>query len=131
MCFFFSSPLSTLSITDEKKQKKKKKKSRHNGKQEVEQDKPSLVKSFDSGLVIEELSEVKPSGKKSFVGLKVAVRYTGKLMENDKIFYNNMGEGGEPFEFRLVYGDQGHGGVIPPDSWLVIKVELMSVGACT
>lgn len=29
------------------------------------------------------------------------------------------------------YGDQGHGGVIPPDSWLVIEVELMSVGACT
>lgn len=70
MCFFFSSPPSTLSISDKKK-KKKKKKSRHNGKQEVEQDKPSLVKSFDSGLVIEELSEGKPRGKKAFVGLKV------------------------------------------------------------
>ncbi|PHT25557.1 hypothetical protein CQW23_34821 [Capsicum baccatum] len=93
-----------LSNEDEKKKIKKKKKSRHNGKQEVEQDKPSLVKSFDSGLVIEELSEGKPRGKKAFVGLKVAVRYTGKLMENDKIFYNNMGEGGEPFEFRLAAG---------------------------
>ncbi|PHT71274.1 Peptidyl-prolyl cis-trans isomerase FKBP15-3 [Capsicum annuum] len=153
--------LKKILSTEDKKKKKKKKKSRHNGKQEVEQDKPSLVKSFDSGLVIEELSEGKPRGKKAFVGLKVAVRYTGKLMENDKIFYNNMGEGGEPFEFRLAagqaikgfeigvvgmrvgdkrritippdlgYGDQGHGGVIPPDSWLVIEVELMSVGACT
>ncbi|PHT26265.1 hypothetical protein CQW23_34121 [Capsicum baccatum] len=139
MCFFFSSPLSTLSISDKKKNKKKKK-SRHNGKQEVEQDKPSLVESFDSGLVIEELSKGKPRGRKAFVGFKVAVRYTGKLMENDKIFYNNMGEGGEPFEFRLGmrvgdkrritippdlrYGDQGHGGVIPPDSWLVLFLDL-------
>ncbi|PHT27464.1 hypothetical protein CQW23_32941 [Capsicum baccatum] len=30
----------------------------------------------------------------------------------------------------LGYGDQGHGGVIPPDSWMVIEVEMMSVGAC-
>ncbi|PHT25817.1 Peptidyl-prolyl cis-trans isomerase FKBP53 [Capsicum baccatum] len=117
MCYFFSPPLSTLSISDEKKKKKKKKKSRHNGKQEVEQDKPSLVKSFDSGLVIEELSEGKPRGKKAFVGLKVVVRYTGKLMENDKIFYNNMGEGGEPSEFRLAAGQVIKGfeiGVVAP-----------------
>ncbi|PHT25950.1 hypothetical protein CQW23_34431 [Capsicum baccatum] len=135
--------LKKILSNEDKKKNKKKKKSQHNGKQEVEQDKPSLVESFDSGLVIEELSKGKPRGRKAFVGFKVAVRYTGKLMENDKIFYNNMGEGGEPFEFRLGmrvgdkrritippdlgYGDQGHGGVIPPDSWLVIEVELMSV----
>ncbi|PHT48642.1 Peptidyl-prolyl cis-trans isomerase FKBP53 [Capsicum baccatum] len=146
--------LKKILSNEDKKKKKKKKKSRHNGKQEVEQDKPSLVESLDSGLVIEELSKGKPRGRKAFVGFKVAVRYTGKLMENDKIFYNNMGEGGEPFEFRLAagetikgfeigvvgmrvgdkrritippdlgYGDQGLGGVIPPDSWLVLFLDL-------
>ncbi|KAH0723492.1 hypothetical protein KY285_006038 [Solanum tuberosum] len=57
---------------------------------EGELDKPSLVKSFVSGLVIEKLCKGKPGG----------IRYTGKLKENGKILGTNIGEG-EPLEFRI------------------------------
>ncbi|KAK4725263.1 hypothetical protein R3W88_028042 [Solanum pinnatisectum] len=131
---------------------------------EVEQDKPSLVKSFVSGF----LSKGKPGGRKAFTGFKVGIRYTGKLKENDKIFGTIIGEG-EPLEFRIASGqlvqgweigvngmrvgdkrritippdlwyahlsyyfvwDNGDGGVVPPDSWLVIEVELVYVDSPT
>ncbi|PHT27626.1 hypothetical protein CQW23_32777 [Capsicum baccatum] len=117
MCFFFSSPLSTQSISDKKK-KKKKKKSRHNGKQEVEQDKPSLVESLDSGLVIEELSKGKPRGKKAFVGFKL-------ILFDERVVFTSVISN----NFLLLnrYGDQGHGGVIPPDSWLVCVDHALSL----
>lgn len=54
MCF--------LSREDKKKKKKK------SGKAEVEQHKPSLVKSFVPGLVIEELSKGEPDGTKARAG---------------------------------------------------------------
>ncbi|PHT27460.1 putative peptide/nitrate transporter [Capsicum baccatum] len=120
-----------LSNEDEKKKKKKKKKSRHNGKQEVEQDKPSLVKSFDSGLVIEELSEGKPRGKKAFVGLKVFVlAAAGQAIKGFEIGVVGMRVGDKrriTIPPDLGYGDQGHGGVIPPDSWLVCVDHALSL----
>ncbi|CAN4080813.1 unnamed protein product [Withania somnifera] len=86
---------------------------------------------------------------------EVGVRYIGKLKKNGKIFDSNIGR--KPFEFRLGIGQvikgwdvgvngmhvgdkrritippaMGYGskaaGEIPPNSWLVFDVELVSVG---
>ncbi|XP_048137133.1 peptidyl-prolyl cis-trans isomerase FKBP53 isoform X2 [Rhodamnia argentea] len=161
----------------EKKKKKKKKKSQEpaaaaNGdqpmtdvkdrsatkvepKEQQGDGKPSQVRTFPNGLVIEELAMGKPDGRKAAPGKQVSVHYVGKLKKNGKIFDSNVGRA--PFKFRLGigqvikgwdvgvngmrigdkrrltippamgYGAQGAGGKIPPNSWLVFDVELVNV----
>lgn len=141
-------------VTNEGK-KKKKKKIQQDGKAKVEQVEPRFLKGYDPELVIEELCKGKPRGKKAFAGYKIGVRYTCKLMENDEVFDTNVGK--DPLEFRIAsgqvvrgweygvigmrvgdrrritipphlgYGAKGHLDVVPPDSWLIIEVELIYV----
>ncbi|XP_019442297.1 PREDICTED: peptidyl-prolyl cis-trans isomerase FKBP53 [Lupinus angustifolius] len=128
--------------------------SEKSGKKQTE-DKPSQVRSFANGLVIEELSTGKPDGKSATPGKKVSVKYIGKLKKNGKIFDSNVGRA--TFKFRLGLGQvikgwevgvngmrigdkrritvppsMGYGdkraGSIPPNSWLVFDVELVNVG---
>ncbi|KDP22389.1 hypothetical protein JCGZ_26220 [Jatropha curcas] len=117
--------------------------------------KPSQVRTFPNGLVIEEIAMGKPDGKKASPGCQVSVHYIGKLKKNGKIFDSNVGRA--PFKFRLGvgqvikgwdvgvtgmrigdkrrltippsmgYGDRGAGKAIPPNSWLVFDVELVNV----
>ncbi|XP_015166040.1 FK506-binding protein 4-like [Solanum tuberosum] len=84
--------LCKLAIHDFNSKNKKKKKCQQDRETitEGELDKPSLVKSFVSGLVIERANQV-------------GIRYTGKLKENGKILGTNIGEG-EPLEFRIASG---------------------------
>ncbi|KAF8413049.1 hypothetical protein HHK36_001024 [Tetracentron sinense] len=110
---------------EKKKKKKKKKKSktqesegnanmegsvsgmeRRNGstiemKDKKAETKPSQVRTFPNGLVIEELAMGKPDGKKASLGEKVSVHYIGKL-KNGQIFDSNIGRA--PFKFRLGVG---------------------------
>ncbi|KAI6684197.1 hypothetical protein NL676_030110 [Syzygium grande] len=170
-------PLSSHANQLEKKKKKKKKKSQEpaaaaNGdqpmtdvkdrsaskvepKEQQGNDKPSQVRTFPNGLVIEELAMGKPDGTRAAPGKQVSVHYIGKLKKNGKIFDSNVGSA--PFKFRLGigqvikgwdvgvngmrigdkrrltippamgYGAQGAGGKIPPNSWLVFDVELVNV----
>lgn len=125
--------------TEEKKKQKKKKKAQESGTKvdqtvantedpneptwEKTNGKPSKVRTFGNGFVIEDLSMGQPDGKRAspgqkvsfspwaclhvpfngfmtqiFIGLQVSVRYIGKL-KNGKIFDSNVG--GPPFKFRL------------------------------
>lgn len=131
-----------LSINSEKK-----------GKKQAET-KPSQVRTFPNGLVIEELLMGKPDGKRATPGKKVSVKYIGKLQKDGKIFDSNVR--GPPFKFRLGVGQvikgwevgvngmrigdkrritippsMGYGdkrvGTIPQNSWLVFDVELVDV----
>ncbi|XXG85344.1 hypothetical protein AAC387_Pa11g0439 [Persea americana] len=114
----------------------------------------SKVRTFSSGLVIEELSMGKQEDKRADRGNKVSIHYTGKLKTNGEIY--DFSTGRRPLKFRLGagkviegldvgvagmfigekrrltippsmgYGAQEHG-EIPANAWLVFDVELVDV----
>ncbi|XP_016649834.1 PREDICTED: peptidyl-prolyl cis-trans isomerase FKBP53 isoform X3 [Prunus mume] len=153
--------------SDEKKVKKKKKSKTQAHGEAVNTDvplsvaeentdaKPSQIRTFPSGLSIEELESGKPDGKIATSGKKISVHYVGKLKENGRVIDSTVG--GAPSKFRLGqgkvidgwdvgldgmqvgekrrlvippsmgFGSNGDGKDVPPNSWLVYDVELLKV----
>lgn len=64
-----------LTEEDKKKMRKERKKTRREAFKKAEQDKPSLVKCFAPGLVIEELCKGKAGEKKAYPGYKVCFSF--------------------------------------------------------
>lgn len=153
--------------SDEKKVKKKKKSKTQAHGEAVNTDvplsvaeenadaKPSQIRTFPSGLSIEELEAGKPDGKIATSGKKISVHYIGKLKENGRVIDSTVGNA--PFKFRLGqgkvidgwdvgldgmrvgekrrlvipppmgFGSNGDGKDVPPNAWLVYDIELLKV----
>ena len=109
----------------------------------------------DSGLKYEDLIE--GDGEQANVGQRVSVHYTGWLLGGEK--FDSSLDRNQPFDFslgkgmviqgwdegvagmkvggkcrltippQLGYGQQGAGGVIPPNATLVFEVELLAISA--
>jgi len=118
-----------------------------------EEPKPLVKKTLPNGLVIEDVKIGK--GPRVVRGVKVDVRYTGRLASNQKIFDQN--KSGKPFQFtvgggevikgwdlgvenmhagserkliipaELAYGDKGNGPDIPANSTLEFTVKVLRV----
>ncbi|VFQ85925.1 unnamed protein product [Cuscuta campestris] len=110
-------------------------------------------RSFSNGLIVEDLAKGNPDGRVATTGRKVKVHFTGMLWENGHTFTPsgatfrfclgdkgvlpgwNIGiEGMRVGDKRrltipplLGYGSEGFGEQIPPNSWLVYDIELVSV----
>ncbi|KAL9176019.1 hypothetical protein ABFS82_02G151200 [Erythranthe guttata] len=112
-------------------------------------------RTLSNGLIIEELASGPPNGKVAAPGKKIKFHYTGMLKESGLVFDSNVGK--TAFKFRLGdeefidgwnvgiegmrvgdkrrliippsmgFGDHAIGENIPPNSWLVYDVELVSV----
>jgi FK506-binding nuclear protein len=115
----------------------------------------SKSRTLSNGLIIEDLEIGQTHGKIAAPGKKVKIHYSAKLKENGHIIDSNIGK--SPFRFRLGdkeviegwnlgldgmragdkrrlvvpptlgYGSQGTEENIPPNSWLVYDIELVSV----
>lgn len=115
---------------------------------------PSQVRVLSNGLVIEDLESSKSDGKSAAPGRKLKVQYTAKLKETGEIIDSN---GKAPYRFRLGNqdvmegwnvgldgmragdkrrlvvppslgnGSRGTAENVPPDSWVIYDVELLSV----
>lgn len=113
----------------------------------------SQIRTLLSGLIIEELEHGNADGTFACQGKKVKINFTGKL-KNGSVFESNSTK--SPLKFRLGagkfiqawdigiegmrvggkrrltvppalgYGSQGKGENVPPDSWLVYEIELVS-----
>ncbi|XP_074355243.1 peptidyl-prolyl cis-trans isomerase FKBP43-like isoform X2 [Apium graveolens] len=114
----------------------------------------SLVRTLSNGLVIKDLESSKSDGKAAALGKKLKVQYTAKLKENGEVIDSN---GKAPYRFRLGdegimqgwnigldgmragdkrrlvvppslgNGSKGAAKNVPPDSWVIYDVELLSV----
>ncbi|KAL3814910.1 hypothetical protein ACJIZ3_016178 [Penstemon smallii] len=116
---------------------------------------PNQKRTLSNGLIIEVLANGPPDGKVAASGKKIKIYYTAMLKESGRTFDSNVGKRAYKFRLgdetlidgwnvgidgmhigekrRLVvppsmgFGNVGVGENVPPNSWLVYDIELVSV----